>query len=814
MFNDLRYAIRRLSKSRQFTVLAVLVLTAGIGANTAIFSLTNALLLRPLPGVEKPDSLVLLGRTYQGSGFDMLSFPDFSDLRHQATGFSGLAAYRRTALHLGSGATAIRVRGALVSGDYFAVLGARTSRGRFLSPDDNVGLGANRVAVISDRLWKGYFASGSNLVGGTIDLNGTAFTVVGIAADGFRGTDSAEVVDIWLPLTMYAQANPLLATSDNRLVARHIVWLQVFGRLKPTITFEKAQAEMSTLARRLEQTFPNTNRDTGVALVSSVGLDPQKRQEAHQFATLLMAAAGLVLLIACANVANLLLARGVSRQKEIGIRLALGASRARLICQLLSEALLLVLLSGGLGLFFTFWLNDLLVNFIPLPNLQPTALDFSLDARVAGFGVAVSLLTVVLFGMAPAWQSSKAELMVALKDRAGSPHRTLKFHNLLIVGQVALSLVVLICAGLFVRTLQKAQAIQPGFNTSDVLLAPMDLGQQGYSEAQGRLFYQEVVERVRALPGVKSASLSVTVPLAGGAWRTGVQLEGLPSDKREIPCDYNIVGPGYFQTLGIPVVSGRDFSPQDDASTPGVAIINETFARQFFPNENPLGKRMATAGDRKVLAHFEVVGVAKDSKYQTLFEPPRPHLFLPLFQQYASAMTLLVRADRTPETLIRPVHQEIQTLDKNLRVFSMRPLSGQLSDLLTPQRSTARLIAAFGLLALLLANVGLYGVMAYSVSQRSREIGIRMALGAQQGEVFRWTLRRGLRLAFLGVFIGVAAALALTRLFASRLFGVGPTDPVTFMIVPLVLVAVALLACYLPARRATKVDPMMALRCE
>ena len=402
-----------------------------------------------------------------------------------------------------------------------------------------------------------------------------------------------------------------------------------------------------------------------------------------------MAAAGLVLLIACANVANLLLARGVSRQKEISIRVALGASRARLICQLLSEAMLLVLLSGGLGLFITFWFNDLLVNFIPLPNLQPAAFDLSLDARVAGFAVAV-LLTVVLFGMTPAWQSSKPELTSALKDRTGSQHRTLKFHNLLIVGQVALSLVVLICAGLFVRTLQKAQAIQPGFNTSEVLLAPMDLGQQGYSEAQGRLFYREVVEHVRALPGVRSASLSVTVPLAGGAWRTGVKLEGLPSDKSEIPSDYNIVGPGYFQTLGIPVVSGRDFSPQDDSSTPGVAIVNETFARQFFPNENPLGKRLATAGDRKVMAHFEVVGVAKDSKYHTLFEPPRPHLFLPLFQQYASAMTLLVRADRNPMTLIRPVHQEIQTLEKNLRVVNMRPLSGQRRDLLTSQEAPPR----------------------------------------------------------------------------------------------------------------------------
>jgi len=423
------------------------------------------------------------------------------------------------------------------------------------------------------------------------------------------------------------------------------------------------------------------------------------------------------------------------------------------------------------------------------------------------------LLTGVLFGMAPAWQSSKPELTSILKDRSGSQFQALKFHNPLLVGQVALSLVALIFAGLFVRTLRKARAVQPGFNTSDILLVPLDLGRRGYSEPQGRLFYRQVVERVLGMRGVKSASLSLTVPLSG-AWRTGVHLEGVSSDKAEVPCNYNVVSPDYFQTLGIPLVSGRDFTPRDDAGTPGAAIINETFARQFFPNENPLGKRIATSGDRKVTTQFEVVGVAKDTKYQTLIEPPSPHLFLPLFQQYESGMMLLVRSDGNTSTLIRPVQQEIQALDKDLRVRSVWTINDQLRDLLTPQRSTATLIAALGFLALLLACLGLYGVMAYSVSQRTREIGIRMALGAQKLEVFKWVLRHGMRLAVAGIFIGVAAALALTRLAATRLFGVSPTDPVTFVTVSVVLVAVALLACYLPARRATKVDPIEALRYE
>src|SRR6266699_2270112 len=637
--NDLKFAFRQLLKNPGFAVVAVLTLALGIGANTAIFSLVNALLLRPLPGIEDPNELVLVGRTYHGSGFDTLSFPDFSDLRDQATGFSGLAACRRTDLHLGHGETAVRVRGSLVSGDYFTVLGTRAVRGRLLLPEDNSALGASRVAVISDRLWKESFASDPNVIGGTIDLNGTAFTVVGITADGFRGTDTTEIADIWLPLTMYAQADPALGSSENRLVARHVVWLQVLGRLKHGFTFEQGQAELSALARRLEQTYPNTNQDAGLTLHSSLGLDPQKRQETRQFATLLMAAVGLVLLIACANVANLLLTRSVSRQKEIGIRVAMGASRARLIRQGLSEVLLLVLLSGPVGLFFKFCLNDPLIHFLPLPDWQPAALDLSLDTRVTCFAVAVSLLTGALFGMAPAWQSSKPELTSMLKVRSGSQFQTLRFHNPLIVGQVALSLVALIFAGLFVRTLQKAQAVQPGFNSSDTLLVPLDLGRRGYSEPQGRLFYRQVVERVLGIRGVKSASLSLTVPLSG-AWRTGVHLEGVSSDKAEVPCNYNVVSPEYFRTLGIPLVSGRDFTTRDDAGTPGAAIINETFARQFFPNENPLGKRIATSGDRKVTTQFEVVGVAKDTKYQTLFEPPSPHLILPLLQQYESGMTL------------------------------------------------------------------------------------------------------------------------------------------------------------------------------
>jgi predicted permease len=789
---------------------AVFLLALGIGANTAIFSLANAL-LRPPSKVERPDQLVLAGRTYNGSGFDTFSYPDYIDYRNQNMVFSGFVAYRGTGLYLSTGSTAERVASALVSDNYFTVLGVHAAKGRTLLPEDYAGPGAHPVAVISHGLWKRHFGFDPNVVGETINLNSHTFTVVGVMAEGFTGTEVGEALDLWLPITMYAQANPFF--SKKRLEVRHIVWLQAFGRLKPNVTVEQAQAQMSTLARRLEQTYPDTNKGMDIALFPSLGFEPQRRSEVHRSTALLMIVVGLVLVIACANVANLLLARGAARQREMVIRLALGASRVRLIRQLLTEALLLALVSGLIGLLVAFWVRDLLLSFNPLTTVRPAALDLSLDGRVLGFTLLISLMTGLLCGLAPALQTSKPELASALKDRGGSQPRGSRFHSALVVGQIAVSLVVLICAGLLIRTLQKTQAVSPGFDTDKVLMAPMDLAWQGYSEAQGKLFYQQLIEHVARLPGVSSASLAVTVPLSGGSWRTGIHIEGHPSDTPQIPCDYNIVAPGYFATMGIPLVSGRDFSPRDNADAPGVVIINETFARRLFPNQNPLGQRLAMPNGRELGAYWEVVGVAQDAKYQTLREPPRPYLYVPMLQQYAGAVMLLVRADN-PRALIGPLRHEVQTLDKNLLIFYIGTLTERLRALLMPQRSAATLLGGFGLLALVLASVGLYGVMAYRVSQRTHEIGIRMALGAEPGDVLKLVVGQGFKLVLIGVVIGLAAALALTRVLSSLLYGISATDPATFVGISLLLAAVALLASYIPARRASKVDPMIALRYE
>ncbi len=813
LWQDVRYGVRMMRKSPGFTLVAVLALALGIGANTAIFSLANALLLRSPSGVARPAQLVLLGRTHNGSGFDTLSYPDYADYRDLNSVFSGFVTYRGTALHLTSGNAAERVAGTLVSGNYFTVLGVSAARGRTLLPEDDEARGAHPVAVISDGLWKRRFGSDPKIVGKTVTLNGYNFTVVGVTAEGFTGTEVGEVTDIWLPVTMYAQANPLFV--EDRFKARHIVWLHAIGRLKPNVTVEQARAHMSLLARRLEQTYPETNKGAGVTLVPSLGLEPQKRSEVRNLTALLMAVVGLVLVVACANVANLLLARGTARQKEIGIRLALGAGRGRLVRQLLTEALLLALVSGVISILFAFWADDLLLRFSPLVNWTPTALDLSMDRRVFGFTLLVSLLTGVIFGLVPALQTSKPELVAVLKDRSGPSARRSSMHSALIIGQIALSLVVLICAGLLVRTLQKTQAIRTGFDTERVLIAPLDPGRQGYAEAQGKLFYQQIVERVRALPGVSSASLAVTVPLGGGSWRTGIHVEGQSSADQQIPCDYNITAPRYFETLGMPLVAGRDFNQQDSAEAPGVVIINETFVRRLFPNQNPLGKRLFLPNSRGESGRYiEIVGVAKDAKYHTLLEAPRLHMYLPLLQQYAGAMTLYVRAANDPSALIGAVQSEVHTLDKNMPVYMIRTLSEQLRESLAPQRSAATLIGSFGLLALVLASVGLYGVMAYTVSQRTHEFGIRIALGAQSSDILKVVIRQGMMLSALGIAIGLAVAFAVTRVLTSWLYDVSASDPMTYGGVSLLMMVTALVACYIPARRATKVDQLIALRHE
>jgi len=820
LWQDLRYGARRLLKKPGFTLIAVVTLALGIGANTAIFSVAQALLLSPLAGVTEPERLVQVGWKRGNAGFiNGLRYPDYLDYRDQNTVFSGLAIRGGTALHLSTGSEAERVRGALVSGNYFAVLGVKASHGRTLLPADEAVSAANPVAVISHNLWQRRFGADPEIIGRMIRLNGNPFTVVGVTAEQFNGTFKGERTDVWLPLTTYAQANPTLKDAQGVLTSRGSHWLDdSFARLKPNVTLAQAQAEMDALARHLQQAYPETNKDVGVVLVRELGQSPQQRINTRNFTGLLIAVISLVLLIACANVANLLLACGSVRQKEIGIRLALGASRARLIRQLLIESVLLAVLGGLVGLLLALWLPAPLKSALPA-ELGSVLTDFSLDSGVLGFTLLLSLLTGLLFGSVPAWQLSKPDLVAVLKDKgaSGQSARQTRVLGALVVGQIALSILVLIGAGLLVRTLQKTQLIQPGFETEPVLAATIDLGRQGYSETQGRAFYQHLLNRIEALPGVRSASLAQTVPF-GGTNSTGIRAAGQADDAPPMLADINIVAPRYFETLGVPLLLGRDFNQADNASEPKVVIINEACARQLFPQENPLGKRLAVKRGRTEFGQpLEIIGVVSDVRYISLFEPARPHVYQTTLQRYASTLTLHVRADGNPSGLIAAVRREVQTLDRHLPIFNVRTLAEQLRNSLEIQRSAATFIGTFGLLALLLTSIGIYGVMAYAVTQRTHEIGIRMALGASRSDVLKMVLRQGMTLALCGVALGLAGAYVLTKYLesvTSMLYGVKPTDPLTFGVIAVLLTVVALMACYLPARRATQVDPMVALRYE
>ncbi len=572
---------------------------------------------------------------------------------------------------------------------------------------------------------------------------------------------------------------------------------------------------MSAVAGRLAVAYSKTNAKVGVKLIAGAGLFPDARDSLRRFTGLLMGASGVVLLIACANMASLLLARSTARQKEIGVRLALGAGRTRIVRQLLTESALLACASGAGGILIAVWLNKLLRAALPEKYLAiPLELDLSPDVRVMGFTLAASLLTGVLFGLMPALQASKLDLTPMLKEEGATGRGgSAKLRRVLVGAQIALSMTLLVAAGLCVRSLRNVRAIAPGFETEHVLTAKLDLGRQNYTPEQGQIFYQQLVERVQALPGVQRASLALGVPFTGGGYGTGIRQEGQPKEGgARLSVSYSVITPLYFETVGIPLLLGRQFTERDSAGAPDVAVINETAARRMWPNESPLGRRFVFQGG-KTERVMEVVGVIKDVKFRSLFEESRAFVYLPLAQFYMSQdMALHVRTAGLPETLAEAIKREASALDKNLPVYEIRTLAAQLDNALTPQRLAAMLVSGFGLLALILASMGLYGVMAYSVAQRTQEIGIRMALGAESLDVLKLIARQGMTLALIGVGAGLLASVALTRLMKSLLFGVSPNDPLTFAVIALLLTIVTLLACFIPARRATKIDPIIALR--
>jgi predicted permease len=833
LWQDLRYGIRMLRRSPGFTAGAVLALALGIGANTAIFSVADKLLLRSLP-VKDPHQLALVSGETVNPKFqnNLFTYPDYVDYRDQNEVFSGLLAFTvvgQSNVKLGVGEQSDKMGLELVSGNYFDVLGVAAAQGRVIRDEDNRSEDAHPVAVISHRCWQRRFGGQPNVVGQTLLLNGASYTIIGVAPAGFAGMRLESPAEAWVPLMMRRQ----LLSATTSVFERRLGWLQLMGRLKPGISRAQAQVSFDLTARRIWEanTAPSDRKrpfsekriwlETGGQGISFL------RRTLGPTLKLLLAVVALLLVLACANVANLLLARAMTRRKEIAVRLALGATPWQIIRQSLTESLLLAGLGAGAGLLLASWLYGLLFAFQPGFDIERSTLHGSLDARVLGFTALTSILSGVLFGLVPAWQRARAPLLPALKDAEASlaqHERHWNVRHALIVAQVALALVMLTGAGLLLRSLQRLFAIDPGFRAENLLIVPLELPRAAYAAAKDEAgkravdernnqYFVQLTERVKALPGVESATTAWITPLMPRIAKSSVVIEGWQTQPGEnIAIDESRVGPGYHELLGIPFVQGRGFTERDNANAPGVVIINETLARTYFPNQNPLGKRLSLGPKQPWL---EIIGVTRDHRLHSLTETPLPHFDLPALQRpYGSSARLVVRTKLDPQAVLPAVRKEALALNAQVTVEPPTTVYDELKNSIAAARMASALTSLFGLMALLLTAIGLYGVMSYAVSRRTHEIGIRMALGAQTGDVLRLVVRQGLQLVLIGLALGLTGALALTRLLSSLLYGVSATDPATFVVISLLLTAVALLACYIPARRATKVDPMVALRYE
>jgi putative ABC transport system permease protein len=830
LFQDIRYAFRVLRASPGFAAVAVFSLALGIGANTSIFSVVSAALIRPLP-VTEPDRLVYVFSGSPTSPWSVASYPDFLDYRNKNEVFSDLLTYSSITVSARNDDQSDLISGSIVSGNFFDVLGLRAEIGRTFLPEEDRNPNTHQVVIISHGLWEQRFGSSPNIIGQQLHLNGHAFSIIGVTPAGFNGPEILENNDIYVPMMMQAVVRPPRAgfsgeLNPDLLSKRGQRWLKMIGRLKPGVSFEQAQAAVTAIAAGLEEAYPDSNRNRIATLFPVSKINPEGYPQLLSVAGLLLAVVATVLLIACANVANLLLARASSRRKEIAVRLALGASRWRLVRQLLTESVMISLGGGLVGLLIASWTIDLLKTTTPPDGIFSFTLDYHLDWRVLTFTFALSILTGLFFGLAPALQASRQDLVPSLKEEVSATwgRRRFTLRNLLVVAQVGLSLVLLIGAGLFLRSLNNAQRINPGFEADKILNAQLNINLLRYTTNQGREFYRRVIDQVEALPGVESATLARVVPLSGLGRSSNFLIHGQegPNDANrsegtgEDPqtrniVAVNVVGLKYFQTLGITLRTGRDFGAQDNEKSPSAIIVSEAFARRFLNGEPALGQRLSFRGNEGPWS--EIIGVVADSKYRTLGEAPRPVVYMPLAQNHETGMTMHVRTSGEPTMMATAIRREVQSLDPNLAV-NLQSLKEVLVGSLFAARMGAMLLAIFGSLALLLAGIGLYGVMSYAVSKRTREIGIRMALGAQTGNVLRLVIKEGLMLFGGGVSAGLLVAFAVTRLVVSFLYGVSALDWMTFVAIPVVLGLVALLASYLPARRAARVDPIIALRCE
>ena len=812
---DVRYALRMMRQTPGFAAAAILTLALGIGANAAIFSLVNATLLQRLP-IADSDRLASI---YNGAASTALSYPMYRTLGDGTTLADGIAAWAAIAVSVNTEGSTELVNGAIVSGSFFDLLGVRPARGRLIARSDDVTPGAHPVVVISHDLWRSRFGGREDIVDREIVVNGRPFTIIGVLPPRFTGIRFGVIHHLYVPMMMQPIVRPpsggYSGEQDPDLLTRPNGWLSAIVRARPNVTFAQVRDEMAAIAA---STAPPGATAVPWTLVALDRGDPRDRSQLQSAALLLGGVVLVVLSIACANLANLMLSRNAARQREIAVRLAIGASRGRLIRQLITESVLLAGIGGVAGVGLA-WLAMQALQAWPPPPGVPFAGPVPIDVRVLTFSLLLSMVTGVICGVAPALSASRPSLVEALKLGSGSRRaRAIEPRKLLVIGQVALSLLLLVAAGLFVRSLQRLHSVAAGLDHDRLVSAPLNINLLRYTRQQGRDFYHQAVDRVAALPGVVSASVARVAVLTGSARRLPLTVEGrtLPpagsSARGDVPrINVNVIAPRYFATLGIALVAGRDFGELDVENRPLVAIINQTAAAMHFGAETAIGKRVSIGPNGP---WREIVGVARDSTYGRLGESPQAAAYLPLAQNHETGMTLYVRASVPPATLAAAIRREIQALDRNLPVPSIQTMNETIGASLYPMRTGAWLLAVFGGLALTLAAVGVYGVLAFSVARRSREMGIRMALGADAGRVFALVLGDGMRLVSIGIAGGVLAAIVAARALEGFLYGISGRDLPTFAIAIGLLTAVALVACVIPARRAVNVDPIAPLRAE
>ncbi|MGO8792661.1 MAG: ABC transporter permease [Terriglobia bacterium] len=810
LFQDLRFGVRMLGKNPAFTAVAVLTLALGIGANSTIFSWINSTLLNPIPGDAHTGDLVTVMRGVRTEHpSPPFSYLDYLDLRRQSHSFSGLLGYHDDFMSLTGTDKPERIYGALTTANYFDVLGVHLLLGRGFLPGEEQTHGGGSVTVISEGMWRARYGSDRSIIGRAIEVNRHLYTIVGVAPPDFQGCKTGLRTDIWIPLGMDE-----FVWGPHRPEERGVFWLNVLGKLKPGVDRRQAAGELNVLMQQVIEASRNVERGP-----SQITLDPLWRSpfgaNVYLYKTLpmLLALAAALLLLACANVANLLLVRSVTRRREVALRLAMGASRWRLVRQLLVEAILLAILAGALALVFTTWSAGTFAAFIPSGSL-PLTLNGHANVGVVLATLAVSILSAIVFGILPALRTSRLAPVAVLKEEAGTisggVHKS-RLSSVLVVAQISLSLLLLICAGLFIRSLRNAQQSDPGFDPNHVLLASYDLGGPiGYTDAQGWAFHRQLLAKLGNLPGVESVALADFSPLSFTIHSDDVYPDGyVPRPHESMEITRAIVGPNYFRTMRTPLVAGREFTEQDKEKSQLVAIVNQEFCDRYWPGQDCIGKRFNNAG-----VWFNVVGVARNAKYRRLVYAPEPVIFLSLLQAYRGQVIVHARVSGDPAAYVPAVERTVHELNADLPLFDVTTVSSSIRLGSIFERIAGTFAGAFGLLALILAAVGIYGVIAYTTRQRSHEIAIRIAVGAQGADVLRLVLGQGLLLTLTGLAVGMAAAVALTRYLKSVLFGVTATDVLTYAVVALLLCLVSLAACYVPARRAMRIDPMEALRHE